>query len=107
MTRIADVKVLLGIKDTQQDDVLGVIERLTEDHFLAYTGQGVVPVSCEFLIKEVMVKRFNRIGSEGMSSQSIEGLSQTFTLDDFEEYKSLLTRLFDLDSSGTSGVKFL
>lgn len=105
MTILANVKTLLGLTDTLQDKLLTVIQELTEAHFRAYSGQDVVPVDLEYIITEVMVKRFNRIGSEGLSSQSVEGLSMSFAQDDFAEYDKVIQRHFS--SRFDAGFKML
>lgn len=105
MTILDKVKTLLGIADNLQDGQLSVIQELTEAHFRAYSGQETIPVALEYIIVEVMVKRFNRIGSEGLSSQSVEGLSMTFAQDDFAEYDKVIHRHFS--SQFGAGFKML
>lgn len=102
---IEQVKALLGITDDLQDDLLEVIKELTEAHFKAYTGQETIPANLEFIIVEVMVKRFNKLGSEGMSSQGVEGLSISFDLDDFASYDKVIHRQFASDFQ--AGFKML
>lgn len=87
-------KSLLGLTDTLQDEVLKTIEELTLMQFSALSGSEDVPDELDFIIVEVMVKRFNRLGSEGMASQSVEGLSMSFEQSDFEEYLPLIKRTF-------------
>ncbi|HFI0239546.1 phage head-tail connector protein [Streptococcus suis] len=105
MEIIKQVKALLGISDNLQDDLLEVIQELTEAHFMAYTGQTLIPTPLEFIIVEIMVKRFNRIGSEGMSSHGVEGLSMSFDLDDFASYDKVIHRQFANDFQ--AGFKML
>ncbi|NCB82120.1 MAG: phage head-tail connector protein, partial [Bacilli bacterium] len=45
-----------------------------------------VPPELEYVVLDVSLKRFNRIGQEGMQSYSQEGLSMTFSESDFDEY---------------------
>ena len=97
MSIIEQVKTLLGISDDLQDNLLSVIQMLTESHFKAYSKQNNIPENLNYIIVEVMVKRFNRIGSEGMSSQTVEGLSMAFELDDFSEYDKVIQRQFASD----------
>ena len=97
MSIIEQVKTLLGISDDLQDNLLSVIQMLTESHFKAYSKQDNIPENLNYIIVEVMVKRFNRIGSEGMSSQTVEGLSMAFELDDFSEYDKVIHRQFASD----------
>lgn len=102
---IEQVKTLLGISDDLQDNLLSVIKDLTEAHFKAYARQDNIPENLNYIITEVMVKRFNRIGSEGMTSQSVEGLSMAFKLDDFEEYDKVIQLQFASDFQ--AGFKML
>lgn len=87
-------KSLLGLNDELQDDILKTIEELTLMQFSALSGSEDVPDNLDFIVVEVMVKRFNRLGSEGMASQSVEGLSMSFEQSDFEEYLPLIKRSF-------------
>lgn len=97
MSIIEQVKTLLGISDDLQDNLLSVIQMITESHFKAYSKQDNIPENLNYIIVEVIVKRFNRIGSEGMSSQTVEGLSMAFELDDFAEYDKVIHRQFASD----------
>ena len=105
MSNLQKVKVLLGIKDELQDEVLEIIESLTLSHFKAYTSQTQVPNELNYIIIEVMIKRFNRIGSEGYTSKGIEGLSLTFNQSDLNEYAKILKQYFPTTFGG--GVKFI
>lgn len=94
MPILEEVKILLGITDSLQDKLLEVILRLTEEHYKAYTGQISVDNDLWFVVIEVTVKRYNRLGAEGMSSQSMEGISMSFSLDDFKEYDRVFARYY-------------
>lgn len=81
-----DVKNLL---DGSNDKRLEIIERRTKDRLKSLLGVSKeVPTSFDFIVYEVTMKRFNRIGNEGMQSYSQEGLSMTFPDSDFSEYQS-------------------
>ncbi len=105
MMIIEQVKALLGISDDLQDNLLSVIQDMTEAHFKAYSNQDTIPGDLQYIIVEVMVKRFNRIGSEGMKSQKVEGLSMEFSVDDFLEYDKIIKRQFA--SNFQAGFKML
>ncbi|MBO0449353.1 phage head-tail connector protein [Enterococcus sp. MJM12] len=79
-----DVKKLLG---GTQDEKLEVVERRTKSRLASILGVSEVPASFETIVYEVTVKRFNRIGNEGMQSYSQEGLSMAFPESDFAEYQ--------------------
>lgn len=77
------VKLLSGTVD----DKLEVIERRTSERLGAILGVSTVPNALEHISYEVTLKRFNRVGQEGMTSYSQEGLSMAFPESDFDEYK--------------------
>lgn len=83
-----DVKKLLGIEDDKQDDVLEVIIEHIESQIKSMIDKDDVPDSLEFVVTEVAVRRFNRLGTEGMKSESVEGHSVTYydAEDDFGPY---------------------
>jgi len=80
-----DVKKLLS---GSTDDKLEVIEKRTRERLASLLGVSVIPDSLEYIVFDVTNKRFNRVGQEGMSSYSQEGLSMAFPDSDFSEYES-------------------
>lgn len=80
-----DLKKLLG---GSSDERLEVIEKRTRERLLLILGSDIkeVPSELEYVVLDVSLKRFNRIGQEGMQSYSQEGLSMTFSESDFDEY---------------------
>lgn len=105
-----DVKRLLGIEDDQKDALLETIIVLTESKLINLLGGvGSVPDELQYIVTEVAIKRFNRIGSEGMSAQTVEGQSLTFEDDDFSEFKDDISAYAARNSSvkASYGVNFL
>ena len=70
---------------SKQKELLDVIVNLTEKKLQGKINP--IPQELEYIIVEVSIKRYNRIGSEGMRSESVEGHSTTFSNDDFREYQ--------------------
>lgn len=63
-----------------------------------------VPEGLAWILDEVIVRRFNRIGSEGYQSQSVEGHSITFSTDDFSEFLVDISGFYEpLDYNATGG----
>lgn len=84
----ADVKKLL---EGTIDDKLSVIERRTKERLQSLFGNpNEVPAKFDYISYEVTLKRFNRIGNEGMQSYSQEGLSMAFPDSDFSEYQDTI-----------------
>jgi len=71
------IKTMLGIEDDLQDDVLDVLISNVSSHLKSLLGKDI-PEHLEFIVEEITVRRFNRLGTEGMQSESVEGHSITF-----------------------------
>lgn len=69
---------------------LEIIQQMTTQRLLNYIGEQEVPQELSYIVDEISIKRFNRLGSEGMSSTSQEGLSMTFEEADFDDFKNEL-----------------
>jgi len=81
------IKLMLDQRDEANDDQLKAILNLTQARLLVLLGVQTVPEELSYILVEVAIKRFNRIGSEGVASHSIEGESMTFTDDDFAPFE--------------------
>ncbi|MDK7194612.1 phage head-tail connector protein, partial [Lactobacillus gasseri] len=80
MATLENVKLLLSIDDDKQDSLLNIIINNTEKRLISLLPLDVeeIPVRLEYIVEEVAVKRFNRVGAEGMTNESIDGRSNTF-----------------------------
>lgn len=75
---------------TTPERKLEIIQQMTTQRLLNYIGEQEVPQELSYIVDEISIKRFNRLGSEGMSSTSQEGLSMTFEEADFDAFKNEL-----------------
>lgn len=106
MAVIDDVKALLGIED--DDNKLKVIITLTENRLKTLIGQTEVPSELEYIVTEVSIARFNRIGSEGLSGHTVEGETLTFKDNDFDSYADDIQTWRDAQSDQDIGrIRFL
>lgn len=67
------------------DERLEVIQNRTEERLKIMLGVDV-PDDLSYIVMEVTLKRYNRIGQEGMQSYSQDGLSMNFPTSDFDEF---------------------
>ena len=81
------IKTLLQINDN--DELLNEIIEITEYKILNYINKKTLPDELEFILIELSIARFNKIGSEGFASESVDGKSVSYE-DDFEKYKQYL-----------------
>jgi len=103
---LQDVLNLLGFSEDDIDTVerLKVIIASVQQRLLLLIGGTEVPDKLSYIVTEVSVARYNRIGSEGVSSHSVEGESMTYIEDDFAPYKTEIEAYLTSESGGTKGV---
>ena len=101
MAVLENVKKLLSINDDKQDELLEIIISNTEKRLISLLPLDIeqVPDRLEYIVEEVAVKRFNRVGAEGMTQESIDGRSNTFQSNDFDEYMDVIDALFPKEAS--------
>lgn len=107
---LENLKILLGINeaDNSLDAKLELIISMTTKRLQLLLGGIEPPEEMEHIILEVAVVRFNRIGSEGMSSHSVEGESNSFTDNDFNAYSAEIQAFLNTQKDNTRGkVRFL
>ena len=107
---LEDVKELIGIQenDTAMDTRLGIIISATTKRLKVLLGGLDVPDDLNYIVTDVSIMRFNRIGSEGLSSHSVDGESLSFSNNDFEPYMDDIQSYLNAQKEATKGkVRFL
>lgn len=82
------ILILLGLVNPTNAirDKVETIMELTEQRLMLMLGQSTIPEALSYIVVEVTVARYNRIGSEGTSSHTVQGESLTWNDDDFKPY---------------------
>jgi hypothetical protein len=106
---LEQIKQLLGLtEDTSRDDLLATIMNLATARLKLLLGGIEPPEEMEHIIVELSVARFNKIGSEGLSSHSVEGESLSFTENEFAPFLSEIQAFLDGQKENTRGkVRFI
>lgn len=107
---LENLKVLLGIEssDTSLDGRLNLLLSYATARLQAMLDGITPPESMEYIIVEVAVIRFNRIGSEGLSGHTVEGESLQFTDNDFSGFSDEIQAFLEAQESGSRGkLRFL
>lgn len=82
MTLLDNLKLLLDLNDTELDVKLNLIIEQSEKKVLAYLPNVTsVPYELSYIVLELSVVRFNRIGNEGMTNYSQDGESIAYGAD--------------------------
>ena len=105
-----NLKALLGLpeEDISQDKKLQLILDAAKSRLKLLLGGIEPPEELNYIILDVAIIRFNRIGSEGLSSHSVEGESLSFASNDFEPYLDDIQSYLNAQKEATKGkVRFL
>ena len=82
------IKTLLQIQDN--DELIYEIVEITKSKILNYINEVELPLELEFVLVELSIKRFNRIGSEGFVSETVDGKTMSYEESEFEGYEKYL-----------------
>ena len=107
---LENLKIMLGIagNDTALDSRLNLILQTATARLKNLLGGIEPPESMAHIIMEVSIIRFNRIGSEGLSSHSVEVESLSFADSDFSGFADEIQAFLESQESGTRGkLRFL
>ena len=106
----SELKILLGISedDEAEDAKWLLILKATKNRLKYLLGGLEPPEEMSYIILDVSIIRFNKIGSEGLSSHTVEGESQSWSSNDFAGYMDDIQAYLDSQKETTKGrVKFL
>ena len=103
---MTDIEKLINGTQAEQ---LAVIESMTRDRLTLLLGGLTIPEELEYIVTEVSVKRFNRIGSEGAQHHNVEGeVFMWSDTDDFAGYMDEINKYLEDQEGSTKGrVRFL
>lgn len=102
---LENLKLMLGFGSdfTEKDALLKLIISQTTSRLKILLGGLEPPEELDHIILDVSVVRFNRIGSEGYASHSVEGESQTFSTSDFDGYMDEIEAFLANNKASTRG----
>ena len=94
------VKIKLSITDEEQDELLAALCEDAYDYMYIYfdcdrdsDDNYMPPIQLQFVLESVVIKRYRRIGAEGIAIEKIDVLSTTYESgDDFAEYMTIMNQ---------------
>ena len=109
---LEQILILLGLDNPTEaiQDKVETIMGLTGQRLMLMLGQSTMPEALNYIVVEVTIARYNRIGSEGVQSHSVQGESMTWSDDDFSPYRDDIQAWLDAqeDPGTTRGkVRFI
>ena len=99
--QLSKIKRRLGIVDHVENDLIYDLIEDAESYFKTLTGTTEVDKKYNFMIENVVYKLYGRKGSEGVTSETVDGYSVTYQEWDnlFKPYMAILNKDFGLDGS--------
>lgn len=105
---LSEVKLLLGIEDSSRDSLLELLISTAKARLKTLLGGLEPPDSLSYIVRDVAIIRFNKIGSEGVNSHTVEGETMSFTDDDFGQFTDEIQAFLATQKESTRGrVRFL
>ncbi|WP_138218592.1 phage head-tail connector protein [Enterococcus faecalis] len=88
---LSEYRVLLDISDdTYKKDKEKIIKiwDITEKQLLVKLKTDEIPEKLDYIVPSIVVKRYNRLGFEGMEQHSQSEETISYNLDDFGEFQA-------------------
>lgn len=86
-----NIKVMLSLtEDNSQDYLLSVLLSNAISQVCVYIGVNELPSQLSFVVDELVVARYRKIGAEGVREEKIDVLSTKYVTDDLSPYKTVL-----------------
>lgn len=106
---IQNVKLDLEITDNSQNELLEMLLQRVVKHFKAEYGASEIDDAYSFIFEDCVIKRFNRRGSEGAQSESVEGHSVSYyeNKNEFLPYDDMLQKAFGQSGQAKPGRVFI
>lgn len=84
------IKLKLSIKNNEDDALLSMLLEDASNLICLYIGQDTLPSKLNWIAEEVAIKRFRKIGSEGLKAESIDVIKSDFESNPLSEYRLIL-----------------
>lgn len=113
MALLDSIKLRIGIEDTKQDALINDIISDVQARVLAYINQDSVvqstlPTGLDFVIKDIVIRIYNKIGDEGKESSSEGNVSNSWeTTADMSDYSDVLDVYRKSYKRRSAGMRFV
>lgn len=101
---LAEIKKSLELSSSDKDELLASLIKRCSQPILNYIGLKKIPNELEYIVIELVLARYNRLGSEGITSESVDGISYVYNSDVIEPYRKDLD-LWICNNSSESNKK--
>ena len=97
-----EIKISLELSSFDKDELLlSLISRSTRQ-VLNYIKEDKMPGELEYIVIELVIARYNRIGSEGLNSENSDGVSFSYNNNVLDNFKNDLDKYIDNKKSASN-----
>lgn len=89
---ITKVKLLLGISDNYQNELLEVLIDNAKSFAVSYCRLNEYNSNLDSAVTRMVIEDYNRMGGEGTDNQTFSGMSESYADDYSEQTYKLLNR---------------
>ncbi|MCR1821713.1 phage head-tail connector protein [Terrisporobacter muris] len=100
-----EVKISLGLSSSDKDELLNSLIQRSSQQVKNYIKENSVPQELGYIVTELVISRYNRIGSEGLSSENSDGVSFSYNNNLLDNFKVDLDRYIANRESQLDKVK--
>lgn len=100
-----EVKISLGLSSSDKDELLYSLIRRSSRQVENYIKENSVPEELEYIVIELVISRYNRIGSEGLNSENSDGVSFSYNNNSLDGFKMDLDRYIANKKSQLDKIK--
>ncbi|MFT8584633.1 phage head-tail connector protein [Liquorilactobacillus hordei] len=110
---LTSIKLRIGISDTIQDALLNDLITDAQDRIMSYINQdgdvalNGLPNATNWIVKDIVIKMYNRIGDEGKTSSGESDISNSWESIDLSEYANSLDQYRKSSLRRRSGMRFV
>lgn len=76
MTILEKIKLMVGVED--KDSLLTLLIEQAQAEFKQHTNRKDIPEEADNVIMDMVIVKYNLLGTEGLSAQSYSGMSETY-----------------------------
>lgn len=99
---LENIKTVLNIESADDDALLEILMANAMNTIIVYLGVNVdeFPAQLNFIAEELTIARYRKIGAEGISTEKIDEISTTYSINDLNRYKDVLKAYKDNNLGG-------
>ena len=75
---LSKTKIMLGIDNNSKNELLSIYIEDIEEEVKEYLNIDEIPKKAESIVRDLVVIKYNKNGSEGLESENFSGVSQSF-----------------------------